>query len=431
MMPLSASARSTGTATNVTSARPSPNATRFETAGARVDLTIAIVDSSSRMSLGTLSSSTRTGVSPWMSMKPMAIHPGPCVVSRSKWAWACSTAAPRSKSELSASERRIRIVPSSSVSSARRSAPTRSRNCCPEASRLSCQSWNVVMPAKMATGATAASTRTASCKRILIVRAAPSNCRRRVERTTLARRSEHRVDQRVDAKCAAGAGLRLVAALRGIEEVDPHTAMRLVAERHRIRSAPAARRPALDLHRRHPVTVDDQPLAFELRAPFRAGDLDPLRIARIRSRRRIDDADGAIRIFDGRAGDILGVDRAQRTRADQCGNALHRTDQVEQQVERMDCLGEQHAARIALEHAAAGLGEVFERAPPADRRRHRDEVAKRIAAELFAQRDRSRTETMLEHDPERAAARLDVVHEPTGACVIDVDRLLEQDVLAI
>ena len=113
------------------------------------------------------SNSWTTGV-PSGKSTPIASQPA-CARSRSPRRRPIRSSAGAVKSSDSLSARKVRSVPSSSVSSAIRNARTRSRNCRPYASRWRSQKRAVMIPAKTATGKSAHATSRTSCVRNLTI----------------------------------------------------------------------------------------------------------------------------------------------------------------------------------------------------------------------------------------------------------------------
>ncbi len=96
----------------------------------------------------------------------------------------------------------------------------------------------------------------------------------------------------------------------------------------------------------------------------------------------------------------------------------------------MDPLRDQHTAAIAGEAAAARLVIVALRPPEPDDGRAADEIAQRAGRDPFGKPHARRAEPVLQHDAERHAGVPAGGDDLLGARRRDLDRLLEQHMLA-
>ena len=103
---------------------------------------------------------------------------------------------------------------------------------------------------------------------------------------------------------------------------------------------------------------------------------------------------------------------------------------ADQQVERVDGLGEQHAAAVARLGAAAGLVVIALRPPVVQPRRSADDLAEPALRMISRERRRCRAEAVLQHDAELDARLLRGLDQLSGALEADLQRLFQQDVFA-
>src|SRR5436190_1984847 len=94
----------------------------------------------------------------------------------------------------------------------------------------------------------------------------------------------------------------------------------------------------------------------------------------------------------------------------------------------MNGLRQQHAAGIALHHAAS-LRKIIGGSPPANRRRYADQFAERAVAEQLTQRDRALPKPMLQYHAEGTAAARNSLDQRTRAWQIDVHGFFDQHML--
>ncbi len=214
-----------------------------------------------------------------------------------------------------------------------------------------------------------------------------------------------------------------------VQEIGDHRAVVIVGERHRVGAAAEL---ALAQMLLGAAVLPEQleRAAGQDRGALGADDLDALGEARIGRGRRIERAERAVGEADAGADQILGLHAVHGRRA---GERRHLDDgpgQALEQVERVDRLGEQHAAAVARLGATTGLVVVGLRPPPAHRYRGRRDRAERAVADQRFEAQRVGPKPMLQHQAERDPAAFRGLDQARGALDRDLDRLLEQHVLA-
>src|SRR5262249_60889956 len=131
---------------------------------------------------------------------------------------------------------------------------------------------------------------------------------------------------------------------------------------------------------------------------FRSSVLGALRIAGPCDRGCIDCAYRTVLKADRGGRDILGIDRAKRRRRRKASDILVRPDEVEQQIERVNRLCEQHATAVAGLGPASRKLEIGVIALPANRSTCRDDRSKLAGVENGFQPKRRRTKPVLQAD---------------------------------